>query len=451
MKIASLKALAFTLLAIAVGCSRSTPTKPAADAPAARENRGGEQTQPSTAAAPEENEATDGHPTDEAAASKQAGKQKQTLGDPELTAGIPGEGDLTIDDVKKWLDNPRNHEPLDFDLPLGLAAGRSQVKGVEANPLTRAKIELGRQLFFDPRLSKDVTVSCASCHSPDHGYATETQFGVGIGGQTGNRNSPVAFNRILSDKQFWDGRAPSLEDQAVGPIANPIELGNTHEACVASLKGVPEYELQFEKIFGDLTIEKVGEALASFERAIVAGPSPFDYYERFRPYENQDVDDLDDEDKQLYEQYKSEIEAHPMSASARRGRDIFFTDKSSCTACHVGPNLSDELYHNLGIGMDVAEPDLGRFAITNEDKDRGAFKTPTVRNATLTAPYMHDGSLKTLEEVVEWYDKGGHPNPDLDPKIKKLNLSQQEKQDLVEFMKACESALPKVERGRLPQ
>lgn len=450
MQIMSLKAVAFTLLAIAVGCSRSTPTKPAADAPAA-----GEQAQPSTAAVPEENEATDSHSADETAAPKQAGKQgdekKLTLGDPELTAGIPGEGDLTMDDVKKWLDNPRNHEPLDFDLPLGLAAGRSQVKGVEANPLTRAKIELGRQLYFDPRLSKDVTVSCASCHSPDHGYAAETQFGVGIGGQTGNRNSPVAFNRILSDKQFWDGRAPSLEDQAIGPIANPIEMGHTHEACVACLKGVPEYELQFEKIFGDLTIEKVGEALASFERAIVTGPSPFDYYERFRPYQDQDIDDLDDEDKQLFEKYKAEMEAHPMSASARRGRDIFFTDKGSCTACHVGPNLSDELYHNLGIGTDVAEPDLGRYAITNEDKDRGAFKTPTVRNATLTAPYMHDGSLKTLEEVVEWYDKGGHPNPDLDPKIKKLNLSQQEKQDLVEFMKACESALPKVERGRLPQ
>lgn len=453
MQIFALKAVAIALLITSVGCGRSTPTKPAGTPPPATEQRQAEQ-----AEAIQDHVATDkpsGNASSEegvAANAKQSqAKQKVTLGDPALTAGIPGEGDLTIDEVRKWLADSRNHEPLDFDLPLGLAAGRRQVKGVEANPLTRAKIELGRQLYFDPRLSKDVTVSCASCHSPNHGYAAESQFGIGIGGQTGNRNSPVAFNRILSDKQFWDGRAPSLEDQAIGPIANPIEMGHTHEACVTCLKGVPEYKLQFEKIFGDLTIETVGEALASFERAIVTGPSPFDYYERFRPYESQDVDDLDDEDKQLYEKYKAAMEAHAMSESARRGRDIFFADKGSCTACHVGPNMTDELYHNLGVGMDVAQPDLGRYAITSDEKDRGAFKTPTVRNVTLTAPYMHDGSLKTLEEVVEWYDKGGHPNPDLDPKIKKLNLSQQDKQDLVEFMKACESTLPMVERGRLPK
>lgn len=443
MHTGSLKAFTIALLTAIVGCGRSTLTPPAASQP----DRGQQGQTAEKTASTDEVPLADSSTKDE---QPQAG-QKVTLGDPKLTAGMPGEGELTIDDVRKWLADPRNHEPLDFDLPLGLVAGRTQVKGIEANPLTRAKIELGRQLYFDPRLSKDVSLSCANCHSPDHGYAAESRFGIGIGGQTGNRNSPVAFNRILSDKQFWDGRAGSLEDQAIGPIANPIEMGHTHEACVACLKGVPEYKLQFEKIFDGLTIETVGEALASFERAIVTGPSPFDYYERFRPYQEQDVDDLDDEDKPLYEKYKAEMEAHPMSESARRGRDIFFTDKGSCAACHVGPNMTDELYHNLGIGMDVPEPDLGRYAITSEEKDRGAFKTPTVRNATLTAPYMHDGSLKTLEEVVEWYDKGGHPNPDLDPKIKKLNLSQQDKQDLVEFMKACESALPKVERGRLPQ
>src|SRR5690606_36413472 len=132
---------------------------------------------------------------------------------------IPGEGPLTIEQIKKWLDDPKNHVVLEVELPLGLSAGAGQIKGLDKNPLTRAKIELGRQLFFDNRLSGDFTVSCATCHDPDHAYTAPTQFGVGIRGQVGNRNSPVAYNRILSDLQFWDGRADSLEDQAIGPIA----------------------------------------------------------------------------------------------------------------------------------------------------------------------------------------------------------------------------------------
>ena len=184
-------------------------------------------------------------------ASKASGG-KVMLGSPELTAGIPGDGPLKMNEIEKWLSDPANHETLDIELPLGLAAGISQVQGLDKNPLTRAKIELGRQLYFDPRLSVDVTVSCASCHHPDEGFARHTQFGVGVRGQTGGRNSPVSYNRILSGPQFWDGRAPSLEAQAIGPIANPIEMGNTHEACVECLKGVPGYKLQFDKIFGKL-------------------------------------------------------------------------------------------------------------------------------------------------------------------------------------------------------
>jgi cytochrome c peroxidase len=139
-----------------------------------------------------------------------------------------------------------------------------------------------------------------------------------------------------------------------------------------------------------------------------------------------------------------------MSESAKRGREIFFTEKGNCTACHVGANLADEKYHNLGIGMDKPEPDLGRFVVTHDEQDKGGFKTPTVRNVALTAPYMHDGSLATLEEVVEWYDKGGHPNPHLSDKIKPLNLTAQDKADLVEFMKACTGPTPTVETSRLP-
>ncbi|HEV3138166.1 MAG TPA: c-type cytochrome, partial [Pirellulales bacterium] len=197
----------------------------------------------------------------------------------------------------------------------------------------------------------------------------------------------------------------------------------------------------------------VGEAIASFERAIVTGPSPFDYYERFRPFEKLDPEDLKD-DPETFAKYKAaeaDVKAHPMSDSAKRGRELFFTEKANCTACHVGANLTDEKYHNLGIGMDQEKPDIGREEVTKDPKDHGAFKTPTIRNVAFSAPYMHDGSVKTLEEVVEWYAKGGHSNPSLSEKIKKLNLTDQDKKDLVEFMKACTGDFPKVQRGRLPE
>ncbi len=385
--------------------------------------------------------------------------QEVRLGSPELTAGIPGEGKLTLEQIRAWLDNPANHEVLKVSLPMGLNVARIPEETLEANPLTRAKIELGRQLYFDTRLSADNTVSCASCHAPDEGYARNTRFGVGIHEQEGNRNSPTSYNRILSKAQFWDGRAASLEEQAVGPIANPIEMGNTHDAAVKTVRGIPGYVMQFEKIFGQrgVSIDTIGEAIASFERVIVTGPSPFDYNEamrRFSKFSEEDLEDLKEDDSDLYaayEQAKKDAKANPMSESEQRGRELFFSKKSDCTTCHVGANFTDELYHNLGVGMDVAEPDLGRYVVTGDEKDKGAFKTPTIRNVALTAPYMHDGSQKTLEEVVEWYAKGGHANPWLSPKIKKLELTEQDKQDLVAFMQTCTGEFPRVETGRLPQ
>ena len=388
------------------------------------------------------------------AADEDKTSNKVLLGSPELTAGIPGNGPLTMEELKVWLDDPKNHEELEVELPLGLSAGAGQIKGLEENPMTRAKIELGRQLYFDPRLSSDASISCASCHHPDEGFAKHTQFGVGISAQQGGRNSPVSYNRILSDAQFWDGRAASLEEQAKGPIQNPIEMGHTHEACVECLKAVPAYELQINEIFGEFSIDAIAKAIATFERALVTSPSPFDYYERFRPMEQLDPDDLKEDDPELfaiYEAAKADMEAHPMSESAKRGREIFFGVKGGCTACHVGPNLTDEKYHNLGVGMDKETPDIGREEVTKDEKDRGAFKTPTIRNVALSAPYMHDGSQKTLAEVVEWYDKGGHPNPHLSDKIKKLNLTDQDKADLVAFMEACTGDFPKVETNRLPE
>jgi cytochrome c peroxidase len=385
---------------------------------------------------------------------------KVRLGSPELTSGIPGEGQLTTAQIKAWLAKPENHAELEIELEPGLSLGASSVYIPEDNPLTRAKIELGRQLYFDPRLSSDVSLSCASCHDPVTGYAKDTRFGVGIRSQEGNRNSPVAYNRIFSKLQFWDGRAESLEEQAKGPIANPLEMGHTHEGCLECLKLVPGYKLQFEKIFPKegLTIDTVAKAIATFERALVTGSSPADFYEPLRSFEAAFKEDLEDleafkaDDPDGYERYlklKADSDRAKMSESAKRGRDLFF-GKANCTACHVGANFTDEKFHNLGVGMDQKEPDLGRYIVTKDEKDMGAFKTPTVRNVTLTGPYMHDGSQKSLEEVVEWYDKGGHPNAHLSDKIKKLNLTGQDKKDLVEYMKSLTGELPKVAAGRLP-
>jgi cytochrome c peroxidase len=374
------------------------------------------------------------------------------LGDPALTAGVPGAGPISLPQIEQWLDDPANFVELTPILPLGLSQGAAQIVGLDENPLTRAKIELGRQLYFDTRLSKNSTVSCASCHDPSMGYSAHTKTGIGIDGQAGGRNSPVAYNRILSGKQFWDGRVDSLEAQAVGPIANPIEMGFTHEGVVERLAGIPVYAKQFEKVFGGVTIDAVGKAIAAFERVIVTAPSPYDYNEQWRPFQDLEPEDLEDDPElaKLYAAAKAGVEAHPMSESAKRGREIFFTEKGNCSACHVGANLADEKYHNIGVGMDKDEPDVGRFAVTKDEKDYGAFKTPTVRNVALTAPYMHDGSVATLEEVVEWYDKGGHPSKHLSEKIWPLKLTEQEQADLVEFMKACTGPTPTVETSRLP-
>jgi cytochrome c peroxidase len=388
----------------------------------------------------------------ETAPTAESAREKVLLGEPSLTAGVPGSGPITLAEIDAWLADPKNFVELDPVLPLGLSQGAAQITGLDKNPLTRAKIELGRQLYFDKRLSADATVSCASCHDPSMGYSAHTKTGVGIRGQLGGRNSPVSFNRILTGAQFWDGRADSLEAQAVGPIQNPIEMGFTHEGVVKRLAELPVYKKQFEKIFGELTIDRVGQAIAAFERAIVTAPSPYDYYEQMKAFAGLDAEDIaDDPDlAKRYAEVKAAVEAHPMSEDAKRGRDIFFTEKGNCTACHVGANLADEKFHNIGIGMDAEKPDLGRVAISKDPKDTGAFKTPTVRNVSLTAPYMHDGSIATLEEVVEWYAKGGHANQHLSDKIRPLQLSAQDKADLVAFMLACTSPTSPVQAERLP-
>ncbi len=312
------------------------------------------------------------------------------------------------------------------NLPLGL--DKFMVIIPEDNPLDgitgSKKVELGRHLYFDSRLSKDNSVACASCHDPKKGWSDGQQFSTGVGGAKGGMNAPTIINRVFSTLQFWDGRSKSLEDQALGPIQNPIEMALTLDEAVSKISQVEGYKQLFKESFGDeqVTAERIGKAIASFERTIVSGNSPFDKYESG--------------DKTA------------MSPSAIRGWGIFRDNKKgNCTSCHAGFNFTDEAYHNLGVGTEKPgwEKDYsGRFALTQDTKDKGAFKTPTLRNIVESTPYMHDGSVKTLEEVIEIYAKGGVKNEYLDPKMKKLDLTDQDKKDLIAFLKALSGDVTKV-------
>ncbi len=285
------------------------------------------------------------------------------------------------------------------------------------------------------------------------GWTDQAPVSTGIDGQKGGRSAPTVVNRILGRTQFWDGRAATLEEQAVGPIANPIEMGFTLEEASKRLNEIKGYRIQFERIFGGpANGDRIGKAIATFERTVLAGANQNDYYEAAKPWFDNEPDE--DEPAEIHKKYNdimAALDANEMSDSAWRGRELFF-DKAACSQCHAGYDLSDELFHNIGIGMDATEPDLGREAHTGKIEDRGAFKTPGLRNIRRTAPYMHDGSLKTLMEVVEHYNKGGTPNEHLSDKMFKLDLTDQEKPDLVAFMEeALDSETVKVEMGKLPK
>ena len=281
----------------------------------------------------------------------------------------------------------------------------------EDNPYSAAKAELGRYLYFDKRLSADGSLACASCHAPEFGFTDGAPVSTGIKAQKGGRSAPTVINRAYSLAQFWDGRAGSLEEQAKGPMENPIEMGNTHVAIVAKLQGVPGYRPLFLKAYGSETIDidRVTKAIATFERTVLSGNAPYDRYKRG--------------DKKA------------MTPAQVRGMSVFF-DKAKCDKCHEGGNFTLNVYANIGVGTDKADPDVGRFAVTKDPHDWGSFKTPTLREIEHTAPYMHDGSLKTLEDVVEYYDKGGIKNKNLDENLKPLKLTDAEKKDLVAFLKA---------------
>ena len=280
-------------------------------------------------------------------------------------------------------------------LPLGLDLYRPVP---EDNRLTRAKIALGRRLFHDRRLSRDGSLSCAGCHDPRRAFTDGRTVSVGVDGARADRNVPIIVNRAWGASFFLDGRAATLEQQALQPILNPKELAMTPEAVLAVARSN-----SYRAAFGpNPTLEDVARALASYVRTIVAGDSPFD--------------------------------RGALSVSAQRGLALF-RGKAGCSACHSGPNLTDEQFHNTGIAWRTGVlTDEGRAGVTHAAEDRGAFKTPTLREISRTAPYMHDGSLSTLEQVVDYYDGGGQKTPVLDTRLRPLHLSPAGKQDILAFL-----------------
>jgi len=295
-------------------------------------------------------------------------------------------------------------------LPTGLQAGAAYIP--DDNPLTADKIALGKLLYFDPRMSNDKSLPCAACHNPFHGFADPARTSKGVGFKLGARNSPTIINRLFSKEQFWDGRAEDLEKQAHGPLTNPVEMAMPSETVVVGrITAIKGYAPLFQKAFGSpqVTMTKIAQAIASYERTVLSGASPYDRFQNG--------------DKRA------------LSASAQHGMELF-SGKANCQVCHAGFNFTDESYHNLGVGMDKPKPDLGRFDQTKAETDRGAFKTPTLRNVTQTAPYMHDGSEATLHQVVDFYNKGGVKNPQLSKEVKPLNLQDDEIDDLVAFLES---------------
>jgi cytochrome c peroxidase len=367
------------------------------------------------------------------------------LGSPELTAGIPGDGPLTVEQIHHWLSQDSIHEPLVVSLPLGLVDAAGLMIIPSDNQLSRAKIELGRQLFFDGRVSAFVTMACAKCHMPEQDYSVH-----GVIAET-KLNPPVCFNRLFSSRQSWDGRHNSLEQQIESPIAGRVEMGTTPDSCVNRLKSIEGYRLQFEAIFGKLDFDAVSAALASFQRALVTGPSPWDYRRLLAQYENKDPETLTAKEVELLHRLREGARANPMSEAAVRGEALFFSERTRCSTCHSGPNLTDEAYHNVGAGMEEDNPDLGRYKVTLLEEDRGAFKTPTLRNIARTSPYMHNGQFDTLREVVDWFDRGAFKHTGLDPTMRPLQLTRDEKRDLIAFLEALTGELPPVETGRLPE
>ncbi|HEY4979906.1 MAG TPA: cytochrome c peroxidase [Candidatus Acidoferrum sp.] len=314
-------------------------------------------------------------------------------------------------------------KPVELKAPLGLPP----VPMPADNPLTEETIALGRRLYYDPALSVDGTISCASCHAPRFSFSDNRPFSEGVGGKLGTRHSPTVINSAYNSLQFWDGRAASLEEQAKGPMENPVEMAHSLDGVVKRVQADPKYLELFRKAWGtdQIDIDFIAKSIASFERTVIAGDSPFDRF--FYGHD-----------------YKA------LTPSAQRGLKIFMnTKKGNCAVCHsIGKDtalFTDNKFHNLGIGADTRGnlTDDGRFKITKDDADLGAFKTPTLRNLTSRGPYMHDGSFPTVKDALGHYIGGGNWNPHLDKEIHSLEiLTFDEREELLAFLDALNGMLP---------
>jgi cytochrome c peroxidase len=288
------------------------------------------------------------------------------------------------------------------------------------NPLTKQGIALGRRLFFDPILSGDSTESCGTCHEPGRAFSDDRRFSIGIDLKEGTRNAPAVINAAWLKSAFWDGRATSLEDQALQPVVNPIEMHETWPNVVSKVQNHPDYPALFGAAFGtdQVTRELVVKAIGQFERTLISNNSKFDTYLATR-----------------------DTQAAGFSAAATRGFAIFNSERGDCFHCHeVNALLTDNNFHNVGLDSNFTDPgvDLGLGNITGNPDDMAKFKTPTLRNVEYTAPYMHDGRFATLPEVVEHYNSGGKATPTTDPFIRTQNglgLTPSEVNDVVEFLK----------------
>ncbi len=300
-----------------------------------------------------------------------------------------------------------------------------KVPAPASNKITPERVELGKALFFDPRLSGSNWISCATCHNPALGWSDGLPTAIGHGMKVLGRATPTILNTAYQRKQMWDGRFRSLEDQALGPIAADVEMNQDLDEVVAELKVIPGYVSMFEKAYPGEGVSQatIAKALASFERTVVSTEAPFDRW------------------------IKGDETA--ISESAKNGF-AWFEDgsKGNCAACHMGFNFMDDGFHNVGL---KGNQDAGRFAEVPVPVMKGAFKTPTLRDITLTAPYMHNGMYATLEEVVAHYNRGGDTKDNLDPNLKPLNLTAQEQKDIVEFLKTLTGEPMVVTVPQLPQ